>query len=265
MVTRVQGNARGSILGSPTTVTLNSAPMNGNVLITIIGLVGASGVTSISQTGVTWSRQVNIKASSSVISEIWLGTVGSGASTTLTAYSDCYTGYRQQVDVCEYSGIAANPLDKTAANAGLSTSGSTGTTDTTTQANELWIGAITVCSSAYSTQTNPTQGFTLLDGADGSAESYAYGYQSTAYLEKVVTSTGQANSGTTAANNSNWAGCIATFKASSASTIVVPYDGRYAGEGSKQTVIYSSADPIIDVQSNLTDITKSAVIENLII
>jgi hypothetical protein len=48
-------------------------------------------------------------------------------------------------------------------------------------------------------------------------------------------------------------------------TIVVPTDGLYSGSGSKQMVIQSSADPIIDVQSNLSDITKSAVIENLVI
>jgi hypothetical protein len=212
MVTRVQGNARNSSTSSPTTVTLNSFPTSGNALVAVIGLVGGNGVSSISQPGVTWSRQAQKIAASSVITEIWLGTVSCGASKTLNVYSDVYTGYRQQVDVCEYSGLAGFPLDvPPAANSGLSTTPNTGTTATTSQNNELWIGGTTACSSLDSTQTNPTQGFTRLDGA---AESYTYGYQSVAYLEKIVSSTGQANSGTTAANLSNWAGCIATFKSS---------------------------------------------------
>jgi hypothetical protein len=211
VVSKIQGNARGSSLGSPTTATLNSTPKNGNVLIAVIGLVGSSGVSSISQNGVTWSRQAQKIASSGVISEIWLGTVSSGAYTTLTVYSDCGSNYRQEVDVCEYSGIASNPLDKPpATNAGLSTSGDTGTTATTTQANELWIGGITGCSTYAPTQSSPTNGFTLLDG---SAESYTYAYQSVGYLEKIVYSTGQANSGVSFPANTNWAGCIATFKA----------------------------------------------------
>jgi hypothetical protein len=48
-------------------------------------------------------------------------------------------------------------------------------------------------------------------------------------------------------------------------TYVVDNDGRYAGNGSKQTVITSSDNPIIDVESNFNEWSKSAVIENLVL
>jgi len=54
--------------------------------------------------------------------------------------------------------------------------------------------------------SNPTNGFTMLYGA-------ADYNPPTAYLEKIVSSTGQANSGTTLSGVEDWAGCIATFKA----------------------------------------------------
>ncbi|MCL5876982.1 MAG: hypothetical protein M1540_04125 [Candidatus Bathyarchaeota archaeon] len=52
-----------------------------------------------------------------------------------------------------------------------------------------------------------------------------------------------------------------------ASTIVVPFDGRYAGDGSKQTTVnYSSASVIMQVESNFpNNLDRSAVIENLVI
>lgn len=49
------------------------------------------------------------------------------------------------------------------------------------------------------------------------------------------------------------------------STINLASDGLLRGIGSKQITITSSANPIISVNSNFGDITKSAVIENLII
>ena len=86
---------------------------------------------------------------------------------------------------------------------GSSTHTVTGTTATTTQAKELWIGGITVEASA--SQTTPTNGFTLLDGATTGVST------SVAYLENIVSTTGTASSGTTISSNS-YVGCIATFK-----------------------------------------------------
>ena len=208
-IVRVQGNARGTSGSGSTSVsvTLGAAPTPGNVLVLTIGIYGQvnlPSVTGISQTGVTWYYQ--IKSSRSTVDiEIWFGIVGSGASTNLTV-SWANFGY-SVANVCEYSGILTSGyLDKTASANGQSTSPSTGTTDTTTQADELWIGA--TASGGANNQTSPTNGFTLMDGVKNVAISNAY-------LEKIVSATGTANSGTTA-SNASWAGCIATFKASAA-------------------------------------------------
>jgi hypothetical protein len=52
---------------------------------------------------------------------------------------------------------------------------------------------------------------------------------------------------------------------SQSSTIAVEMDGRYSGEESKKTHIYSECDPIFRVDSNFQNWTRSAIIENLVI
>jgi hypothetical protein len=172
-ILRVQGNARGTTSDSSSSlsVTMASAPTNGNLLILCIGLNDGS-VTSIIQTGVNWSTggaglQQSENASGAYTAEIYAGIVGSGASTSITI--NVSPSSYAVADVCEYSGLALSGfLDKTATSytAGYTTTTHTGTTATTTQANELWIG-VTV---EYGAQSAPTNGFTLLDGAsyDGS-------------------------------------------------------------------------------------------------
>ena len=208
-VTRVQGNARGTSTSTSISVTMASTPTSGNVLIATIGTKSSSVITvsSVTQTGVTWSYVTSKTYSLYTLdSEIWFGVVGSGASTSITVTLSGTAGNGAVADVCEYSGLATSDyLDKTASASGSSTSTSTGTTATTTQANELWLGAITV-GGLSDPQSSPTNGFSMLDGN-------AYFVTSLAYLEKIVSSTGTANSHTTLAGEGGYAGCIATFKA----------------------------------------------------
>jgi hypothetical protein len=211
-ITRVQGNARGFITtGTSITVTQVSDPINGNVNVAIIACYGASGmkVSSIAQTGVTWTYQIK-KTTTGMAVAIWFGVVGAGASKTITI-TLAVSAYNGAVgDVCEYSGVLTSSfLDKTAINTGTGTTSDTGTTANTTQADELWIGAIL---SDYRAQSNPTQGFTLLDGAQIPGEC------SGGYLEKIVSAIGTANSGDTLTSSSVWLGCIATFKAAAGAT-----------------------------------------------
>ena len=194
-------------------MTLAQTPTQGNTLIAVIGTNQTSGsenVSSITQTGVTWSLVV--PDDQVVANEIWMGAVGSGASTSVSI-TLAQSVYAAVADICEWSGIASNPVDKTATNNGNnSTQTDTGTTATTTQANELFIGIIGVYGQA---QSNPTNSFTMLDGAYFNV---TWGI-SVSYLYKIVSSTGAANSGTTIASSSpSWEGCIATFKASTSGT-----------------------------------------------
>ena len=111
-------------------------------------------------------------------------------------------------DVCEYSGVPTTGfIDQMQISSGSGSTPSTGTTPTTTSANELWIGAIV---SYERTQQTATNGFVLLDGQQISGPQYWTGLS---YLEYIASATGQA--GTSVNNQVNpqgWVGCIATFK-----------------------------------------------------
>ena len=207
-ITHVVGQSgRGTIAsGTSITVTMAATPASGNLLISGVGWcesTGAVTVSSITETGVTWTGQVS-KNNGWDNSAIWVGVVGAGASKTVTiTLSGSGAQYGAVADIYEYSGLLTTGfLDKTASNAGGTASPNTGTTATTTQATELWIGVTEIETWGQSTPTNL---FTLYDGAEGSNAA-------TAFLEKIVSSTGTANSGTTVAGANGWTGCIATFK-----------------------------------------------------
>jgi hypothetical protein len=197
-------------------VTMTSAPKSGDLLIATVGLdlIKGEHVSGITETGVTWSRAVDYINSGWAGVEIWYGMVGSGASTSVTVTLTAATG-EVVVDVCEWSGLAVStPVDQTATNSGKSTTMTTGTTATTTQANELWVGAVCATSSRTDHgQSSATNGFTLLDGAGYNPASGDY--MSLGYLYYVASVTGAAGSGTTASTSSGlyWSGCIAAFKA----------------------------------------------------
>ena len=223
--------------GSSFTLTLGQTPTNGNALI--LGYYNDDGpndtIRSISQTGVTWSGSGNGKqlAFQDNIDyadlEIWIGTASSGAGKTITITLSSTPGVyaMAEADACEWSGLASSSsvLDKTATYSGAgeeSLSSATGTTATTTQATELWIGITSALCMYASTQSSPTYGFTLLDGTP--LPNFAGTYYSLSYLYNVVSATGAASSGTTIRYSGNVDGVIATFKASTTTTVALPID-----------------------------------------
>jgi hypothetical protein len=224
-IARVQG-ARGIwTSGSSFTVTLGSTPTSGNLIIIAVSTSSSTlrTISSITQTNVTWSGGGNGLQISKVDSagtrnlELWLGSVQSSAGTVITVTLSGIPSSAATADAYEYTGLsdASTVLDQTASNATASTLHPvTGTTATTTVADELLIGATAVAGGGY-TQSTPTNGFTLLDGA-GNANGGGI-----AFLENIVSSTGSYSSGTTASGNSNAWGVIATFKILASETISV--------------------------------------------
>lgn len=200
-----------------TTAALNHPPQQGNVLIATIGYaISANGhvvsnITSITQGGVTWTRQVSQYTSAfGQDLEIWLGVVGQDADSSLTINlggPQNTQSFIIALDVCEYSGVATvSPLDRSASNSGFGSTSDTGQTAVTTKADELWVGAIYYYMSTQ--QTDAKNGFAQVGGDP----SFTGGRLSTAFLEKIVDEQGVANTGTTdSASPSNWGGCIATF------------------------------------------------------
>ena len=285
-IARVQGPKRGLAGNSNSlALTLDNTPTSGNVLVAVVGTFGSYPplVQSISQqTGsVTWTQRA-FRSTSTLYGrrvEIWTGIVSGTVSPNLTitlAPSDgSGSAYADPViaDVCEYSGLntgslydTSNGADSVGSNGTRSLS--TGTITTTNQANELWIGGIfNVCDSGNGDiDTSPTNSFTMFDGV-GAVYSQT---KSLAYLEKIVTSTGSASCNVTGGRYSTYSGfvgCIVALKGSTGSTIVVPRNGRYSGDGSKQnTVTYTGASTIMRVEANIPSYPgESAVIENLVI
>lgn len=217
-IVRVHGNDRAeTAAANHIDLTLANTPTNGNLLVATIGIMMASDtaptVTSITETNVTWTVQKAEPngAFGQINQEIWVGVVGASPSASLTV-NFSGTADAAVVDVCEYSGLlTVGFLDKTAsANDGgaAGTSTLTGTTAVTSQADELWVGGVVT---RYQSQSTPKNAFTLLDGALDVTENVAE-----AYLEKIVSATAAASSGTTASGASFYGGCIITLKAPSA-------------------------------------------------
>ena len=213
-ITRVQGNAQNFMQSiSQLIVTLANTPLKGNLLIAAIGNANVPGppfiVSNIVQTGVTWTfltQQTDFLNFIDV--EIWAGVVNqNGASVTVTINLSGSPNELCISDICEYSGQAVNFLDQVAGNGndGGTTQTDTGTTSPTTNSNELLVGAIFASNYQDAAQINPTNGFTLLDGIVESS------LNSLAYLEKIVTAIGSANTGTTIGATNPWAGCIVTI------------------------------------------------------
>ncbi len=157
-----------------------------------------------------------------ITTEIWYGpNVSSGT----TAISISQASLRSAAVVMEYSGLLAPASFDLAANStnnGNSTSPVTGTTTTTTQSGELWIGGIGIASSAP-TLGSITNSFTTVDNAvtsNGTAGNNARIYA----LERMVSATGTASSGGTITSTA-CSGAIATFKASP----TLPLSGSAAG------------------------------------
>ncbi|MCW3996390.1 MAG: hypothetical protein NWE98_09640, partial [Candidatus Bathyarchaeota archaeon] len=218
---------RGTVSGSTSlTATLTQAPLSGNVLIAVIGtyrngsttvrtvdsINGGSGGTSTWTKAISQSRTwTQYPVSYAINIEIWYGVVSS-PSTTVTATLSGSSSTDAVIQLMEYSGIATTtPLDKTSTASNTGTSTSTGTTTTTAQASELWIGGVTV--GANYAQTTPQNNFELINGATFAST------MSVSALQRIVTSTGAASTGTTISSSSNYVGAIATFKSQISVTV----------------------------------------------
>ena len=208
---RVQ-SATGSTGASASTsvsVTLASTPVAGNALVAVISTRGtsASRISGITGGGVTWSRVSQAANSGGATTEIWYGPKVASGTTGITITQ---SSLRSAAVVIEYSGLLTPASFDLAANStGSSTSAVTGTTATTSQANELWLGGIGIADGRRTLNAPYGGSFTVIASpASGTSSSDAMIYA----LEKIVNATGTASSGGTVSTSDGWAGAIATFK-----------------------------------------------------
>lgn len=190
-------------------VTLGATPGDGNLLVALIATANAATgqVSSISQTGATWVRAVEV-ASASNTTEIWYAENVSGAGTSVTVN---YSGTAlTNIIILEFDGIvSSSSLDQTASNTGTYPgSADSGTTATTSQANEVWVAALTDEIFPSGTWNSPSNSFTEVTET-------ANIFLNMVGEERTVTATGTANTSAgrgSAPLSGDWSGCVATFK-----------------------------------------------------
>ena len=163
--TRVHTTSGNTGTGSTsTTFSLTiPAPANGNTLVAVVATHGTntSQVSGIGETGATWTRAAQANTNG-VTTEIWYApnVLFAGASVTITQVA-----LRSAAIVIEYSGLlTASALDQTAFAFG-SGAPTTGTTPTTTQAAELWLGAIGLTNSVFNLTNTSAPLFTTVTNA----------------------------------------------------------------------------------------------------
>ena len=241
-VARVQSATGNTGTSAATTfnVTLGSTPVAGNTLVAVISTRGTSAnrVSSIAQTGATWTRASQAANTNGTTTEIWFAPNVSAAAKIVTVNQ---ASLRSAAVVIEYAGILdANPVDQTSSATGNSTAPVTGTTPSTTQANEVWLGGIGFISSTPSLGTF-LNSFSLVDSArstripaSSNAEVYA--------LERLVNPSEAASSGGTLSTSAQWSGSIATFKTEPPSTLAPagPAAANYTTTGASGSVLVTA-------------------------
>ena len=202
-ITRVQyktGTSNGD--NATLTFSMDTAPTNGNILILAFGSYNVTSISSITQTGVTWSSVRDQVGTTSLVGlcAIWKGIVGSDASASLTIDVNDGSSQFLAACVCEYSGLSGEVDGVNSANSGSVASLSTGSADVTVSGS-LAIVAADTYSTGIPTADND---FSLI----ARYNSVGHG----AYFERNNVSTGSISSTVSLSPNDFLTLCIAVFK-----------------------------------------------------
>ena len=190
-------------------LTLPSSITSGDALVLSIADQSSNGavVSSVTETGATWTKATSTGSTGNGDAEIWYAlNVPSNASTTITANLSASTNV-QIANVSEWSGVATSgALDKTN-NANTTTASISAGSVTPTVSGEL------IVSDAYllhgnTTQPTPTNGFAPLSQSSGASGNYR-GYA--AYLVDGATSS-ISTTWTEPGGAGSWSAAIATFE-----------------------------------------------------
>lgn len=212
-VTLVQQATPGVSTGTTTPqASWPAATTAGNLLVAVVGLslVANPGATVTPPSGWVLAGDIPSAANCQTLIYYIEGAASrSGAEVfnlTSTLVNDA------TVFLYEYSGLASSgALDQEGEATGTSLSGSSGTTGTTAQADELAIAA--VANRNVSTQSAPTNSFTQLDQAQSTSATTSNRVNTGVY-SRVVAATGTYGTAVTlsGATSRPWTGVVVTFK-----------------------------------------------------
>jgi hypothetical protein len=199
-IARVQLKTAAANATAAPSITMNSTPTAGNVIVMAYG--GTTNFWIPPAGNIEWML-FNFVASSSRVAGLAIGIVKASASATITCAQASGGG---ALVAAEYSGLGGVKLDRQmAASAGSGTSLASGATPTTDTANALWVGCLfsgaARASSAafYSALTNS---FALVGEAQTTLNTT--GDRTVGLTERIVSSTGTPNTGATALSSGIW-------------------------------------------------------------
>lgn len=193
------------------TLTFGSALTPGNLVAvaTALNNAGSSALLPSSDTGIRWfstSKYDNTNSNGCILSVSFGVVCGSGI--TSVTVSDAGAGTIAAVGA-EYSG-GVSVLDRYAESGGNPSGGITvGTTGTTTQANELWVGAVGCRGNV--TFSSPGNGFSIVSSVGTTAANSSD--RSVCLLEKIVSATGSASFTLSSNAGNGFAGIVAALRA----------------------------------------------------
>lgn len=182
-------------------VVLDATPTNGNTLIlTLRRGTTTNVITSITQTGATWSKATQVAANSD--SEIWYSTAASSASATVkVTFTSSASVTGTIINVSEWSGFSGSVTLDVSNTASGTSQNPTSPSITTTKANELLIAALSLGSTV--SVSPPDSSFTALSATDTNA----------AFAYRIVGSTGTYSTTWPTNSSSSWDSTIAGFNA----------------------------------------------------
>lgn len=207
-ISRIQSVGNNAVDVTSLTATWDFTPVQNRLLIVMAAANQTAGdVTFTGPSGYTLATAA-VSTSTKVTAATWYKIAGASEGNPQVQISAA----RDMAMIgLEYSGnVTASVIDKQANNSGLGTTSDTGTTATTAQAEELWMGMIAQQTSA--TQTSPTNGFSIV-GNEVSNNAGGFSRCRVVALEKIVSATGTANTGCTVSASREWVGKMTTYKA----------------------------------------------------
>ena len=243
---------------SSLSVTL-SATTAGNCLVVCFSTGDLSSVSSV-QVGSSTDNFAQLAtvtdSGSSVSAFIWADPNCAGGQTSVTVTLS--TSDWLLIDVYEFSGVkTSSPLDKSSTGSGTgSTSWSSGTTGTTTQASEAWVGTAIALQSGNNALTGPSPPWTNSAEMDQARGKFNYMSQMSGY--QVASSTGTATySGTDANSAFDWAAAVVTLLPNA-----TPKSVSDSGSSSESFTV-SATVPVSDSGSGTEALSVSATVPGI--
>lgn len=187
-------------------LVFDATPTQGNIIAVAASTSGS--MPAITGTGIDFYA-VYRTGVNAVATTLSIGWVQASPSATITA--TCIAAVPISVVAAEYTGISLS-LDQAVTAVGSSTSPSTGASDTTLQANELWLGAIGVRNTGPGTIFSlPLNSFAIVDQVNSST-AVSNADRAVVLLSRIVSATGTITAACTSSVNNNWAAVAISLK-----------------------------------------------------